>query len=67
MRKFKYLVVALLFIALCPDYVLAMQIFVKIPTGKNIILELESSDTIESVKKNSGQGGNITRKSNIDI
>jgi len=30
--------------------VAAMQIFVKMPTGKTITLEVESSDTIENVK-----------------
>jgi len=33
-----------------------MQIFVKTLTGKTITLDVESSDTIETVKQNSGQG-----------
>lgn len=46
-----FITIFLLFIMLSPIDVFAMQIFIKTPTGKNITLEVESSDTIEAVKK----------------
>jgi ubiquitin-large subunit ribosomal protein L40e len=48
--KFKPLVAVLLLLLLAGD-VFAMQIFVKILSGKTITLEVESSDTIENVKQ----------------
>ena len=45
----KKLILACTLIALSAD-VLAMQIFVKTPTGKTITLEVEANDTIENVK-----------------
>lgn len=49
-RSLKIFICLVMFIVLCPLKVDAMQIFVKTLTGKNIILEVESSDTIEAVK-----------------
>ena len=46
---FLFMIVFVVFIIL-PLEVNAMQIFVKTLTGNNIILEVESSDTIEAVK-----------------
>ena len=43
------MILACALIALSAD-VLAMQIFVKTPTGKTIALEVEANDTIENVK-----------------
>lgn len=46
-----FITIFLLFIMFSPIDVFAMQIFIKTPTGKNITLEVESSDAIEAVKK----------------
>lgn len=46
----KILFIFMLFIMFCPSDVWAMQIFVKNLNGKNITLEVETSDTIETVK-----------------
>ena len=46
-----FLVIFLIIILIKPIDVFAMQIFIKDITGKNIILEVESSDTIEAVKQ----------------
>ncbi|KAL0320768.1 UNVERIFIED_CONTAM: Polyubiquitin [Sesamum radiatum] len=44
-----------------------MQIFVKTLTGKTITLEVESSDTIDNVKANPGQGGYPTGPAEVDL
>ena len=49
-KSLKVFIFLVMFIVLCPLKVDAMQIFVKTLTGKNITLEVESSDTIEAVK-----------------
>lgn len=50
-RKFlMYRIMLLVFVFFIVPRVFAMQIFVKTLTGKNIALEVESSDTIEAVK-----------------
>lgn len=51
--KKKFLISSIIFMAfmlMCIPKVYAMQIFVKTLTGKNVTLEVESSDTIEAVK-----------------
>ena len=50
-RSLKVFICLVMFIVLYPLKVDAMQIFVKTLTGKNITLEVESSDTIEAVKQ----------------
>ena len=49
-KSLKVFIFLVMFIVLCPLKVDAMQVFVKTLTGKNITLEVESSDTIEAVK-----------------
>ncbi len=49
-RSLRVVVVAASLLLVLPGSALAMQIFVKTPSGKTITLELESSDTIENVK-----------------
>lgn len=49
-KYFKYIVITLIVFICSPINVSAMQIFIKDLTGKNIPLEVESSDTIEAVK-----------------
>ena len=46
-----FLIIVLTVLILKPLDVFAMQIFIKDITGKNITLEVESSDTIEAVKQ----------------
>lgn len=51
LRKLFCLAVTLMLaLIILPAQALAMQIFIKMPTGKNITLEVETSDTIEAVK-----------------
>lgn len=49
-KSLKIFICLVMFMMLCPLKVNAMQVFVKTLTGKNITLEVESSDTIEAVK-----------------
>lgn len=49
-KKFKYFIIIFILFICSPLNVSAMQIFIKDITGKNITLEVESSDTIEAVK-----------------
>ena len=51
MKKYRFLfVIAIAMFIILPFKVSAMEIYVKTLTGKNITLEVESSDTIEAVK-----------------
>ena len=51
MRKIRLTVCAVLALCLLMSTAFAtMQIFVKTPTGKNVTLEVEASDSIETVK-----------------
>lgn len=50
-KYFKYIVITLILLIYYPINVSAMQIYVKQITGINIVLEVESSDTIETVKQ----------------
>ena len=50
MKKIRLIVCAALAFSLLVSTAFAMQIFVKTPTGKNVTLEVEPSDTIENVK-----------------
>lgn len=49
-KYFKYIVISLIVFICSPINVSALQIFIKDLTGKNIPLEVESSDTIEAIK-----------------
>ena len=49
-KYFKYIVITFIVFICSPINVSALQIFIKDLTGKNIPLEVESSDTIEAVK-----------------
>ena len=49
-KKIIYLSLTLVFMFICMTGISAMEIQVKMYTGQNIILEVESSDTIEAVK-----------------
>lgn len=49
-KYFKYIVITLIVFICSPINVSALQIYIKDLTGKNIPLEVESSDTIEAVK-----------------
>ena len=60
--KLKYLIIIFILFVLSPIKVSAMQIFVKDIEGKNFILEVESSDTIEAVKEKIYQEKNIEVK-----
>lgn len=50
MKRIYKIIVFIFIILLSSNQIFAMQFFVKTLTGKNIVLELESSDTIEAVK-----------------
>lgn len=51
MKKYiKYFIIIFIIFLYSPTNVSAMQIFIKDLTGKNISLEVESSDTIEALK-----------------
>ena len=50
-RKVNFIILVLITIFLHIQIVDAMQVFVKTPTGKNITIEAESSDTIEDFKE----------------
>ena len=50
MKKIRLIICAALALSLLVSTAFAMQIFVKTPTGKNVTLEVEPSDTIENVK-----------------
>lgn len=50
MKKIRLIICAALAFSLLVSTAFAMQIFVKTPTGKNVTLEVEPSDTIENVK-----------------
>lgn len=50
MKKIRLLICAVLALALTMSTAFAMQIFVKVPSGKTVTLEVEPSDTIENVK-----------------
>lgn len=50
MKKIRLLICAVLTLALTMSTAFAMQIFVKAPSGKTVMLEVEPSDTIENVK-----------------
>lgn len=49
-KYFKYIIIIFIMFIYYPTNVSAMQIYIKDLTGKNIPLEVESSDTIEAVK-----------------
>ena len=49
-RVFRILTALVLCLALCVS-ASAMQLFVKTPTGKTITLEVESTDSIEAVRR----------------
>ena len=54
-KLLSFLLTAVLLYALCvPAF--AMQIFVKTPTGKHIILEVDRTDTIDDVKAKIASG-----------
>ena len=50
MRKIRLLICAVLALALTMSTAFAMQIFVKVPYGETVMLEVEPSDSIENVK-----------------
>lgn len=50
MKKIRLLICAALALALTMSTAFAMQIFVKVPSGKTVMLEVEPSDSIENVK-----------------
>lgn len=55
----KYLVLIILSFFLFPINVMGMQIFVQTSSSKNITLEVESSDTIETVKEKIASKENV--------
>ena len=70
MRKINYFIFIILFITILfvfPIKVSAMQIFVKMPTGKHITLEVEPSDRIEDVKAKIEDKENIPLEDQILI
>ena len=68
MKKYRFLfVIAFAMFIMLPFKVSAMEIYVKKLTGENITLEVESSDTIESVKEKIYQVDNTYPPENLKL